>query len=222
MSPPQADKKKKRWLTIVAGLFLLICLGLAASGLLLKRGVESSGFRLGPAAVSGVHLQWRDKLVLQVDELRVDLDQDRSESVELLKSADRLPLIVRSLETLFQEITVQSVKVKELSGTLDYGGDGFFVELAGEDFTFRSRLRVAAEYLHLDIEEVASSTYRSKGSGRIRLHLRTMRASGSLELTLAESLPLSLEFESDREQVTLTGREAGTISTITPFVDLFG
>ncbi|MEN8200312.1 MAG: AsmA-like C-terminal domain-containing protein, partial [Thermodesulfobacteriota bacterium] len=67
-----------------------------------------------------------------------------------------------------------------------------------------------------------SSSYRSKGSGRIRLHLRTMRASGSLELTLAESLPLSLEFESDREQVTLTGREAGTISTITPFVDLFG
>ncbi|MEN8209814.1 MAG: DUF3971 domain-containing protein, partial [Candidatus Fermentibacteria bacterium] len=52
--------------------------------------------------------------------------------------------------------------------------------------------------------------------------LKEMRATGSLDVILADSLPLTLKLTADREQIAFHGRESDTITNITPFVDLFG
>ena len=222
MSSSVTHKKRNVWAILVLGLFLFFCTVLVFTGVLLKKGIRSDGFVIGPATVSGVILQWRDKLDLQVDSLNLELTQGGGGIPKDLSFIDTGVRIVQGLDFLFQEISIETITIGEMIGRVQLVKGASFIRLAAKDFELRSRVQMEQDILRFDIEEVISKAFHSSGSGQIRLHIKEKQLTGSLAVNLTESLPLTLNFTADRERIAFHGTEAATITTITPFVDLFG
>ncbi len=222
MSSSATHPKRSIWLLLVLGLLLLVCIVLVVSGVMLKKGIRSDGFSIGPVTVSGVVLQWREKLDLQVDTLNLELPQGSGEPLEDLSFIDTGARIVEGLDFLFQKISIETVTIGEMTGRVQLVKGASFIRLAGEDFELRSRVQMEQDILRFDIEEVSSQAFHSSGSGQIRLHIKEKQLTGSLALNLTESLPVTLNFTADRARIAFRGTEAGEITSITSFVDLFG
>jgi AsmA-like C-terminal region/Protein of unknown function len=216
------NPRRSIWSIIVLGLFLFICIILVFTGVMLKKGIRSDGFVIGPATVSGVALQWRDKLDLQVDTLSLELEQGGGGIPEDLSFIDTGARIIQGLDFLFQGISFQTVTIGEMTGRAQLARGASFINLAADDFELRSRLKMEQDILRIDIEEAVSKAFSSSASGQIRLHLKEKQLTGSLAVNLTASLPVTLNFTADRERIAFHGEEAGAITSITSFVDLFG
>ncbi|MCF8057371.1 MAG: AsmA-like C-terminal domain-containing protein [Desulfocapsa sp.] len=221
MSSSVTHSKKKIWSVIGLGLLLFVSIALVGTGVILKKGIRSEGFSIGPATFSGVVLQWRDKLDLEVDTLSLELPQSSGKFPGDLSFIDRGNKIAEKLDFLFQEISIQTITVGKMTGGVQLAGGTAVVTLASKDFELRSRLQREQNILLIDIEEAVSKTYHSSASGQIRLYIKEKRIIGSLLAKLTESLPVAVDFTANRERISFQGREAGRITGITSFVELF-
>ncbi len=212
--------------------FLILALVFSVSfvtggGLLLKKGVYVENLHVGPATLSHLSLQWQKKLNLQVESLVVELSQNEEENVRSkqpldLGAVDYIVPLVRWLDRLFTKISVTALKAGDIHGKFIYEDSLGHIDLSSPVFVLQACLRMESGLLYADITKLESGQFQSQASGELRFDIQEKRGSGHFTANLAGSLPVTLELNMDSQQLSFQGKENGEITTITPFVDLFG
>lgn len=213
---------------VVARRFFLICilflsLLLLGGGLFLKRGVSIERMTAASVTLHHVSLQWRHKLELQVERLELDLPQDvnAQQSLDMTVVENIIPLM-QWVDRLFAKITIQEIRAGDLRADFLYESSAGHLNLSSPLADVRATLHLENGVLLVDVEELNSEKFNSRARGKVCIDLTARTGSGQLQANLADSLPITLEFTGNQDQLTFQGRENGTITTITPFVDLFG
>ncbi len=207
------------------GLFFALCLALSlvAGGLFLKSGVQVAAFTVGPVALSNISLKWQSKLELQVEGLDISLSGDERAKQPLdLSLVDRIVPLFQWIDRLFSTISIEKIRVDEISGDLLYESSLCTLNFFSSLFDGRAILKLEEGKLDIEIKELRSGQYHSQASGKFQFDLQEKSGSGQGTAMIAGSLPVILDFTLDEKQLSFQGRENGIITTITPFVDLFG
>ncbi len=226
MSKRSADNERKFGLKILISLFLFVCLLIFSSAVMLKKGISFDSFTIGRTTLSDFSLQWQERLRLQIGTVTVSKQQQQERSPVDLSLIGKGINGVQRWGRLFSEISINVIKVGELTGTIHFDRNAdqnpCFFTLTSKDLTFRSNLAIEQNTLVITLTEAISKQFNSRGFGQIRLNGEKEQLTGSLTANLGGSLPLTLDFSADQEKISFQGGEAGRIKTITPFVDLFG
>lgn len=204
-------------------LLLFVCVLLFAGGLFLKNGIHIDSLSAGPATLSTISLKWKDRLELQVETLAIDLSlEEKGKQPPDLSIVDKTVPLLQLIDRLFSRISIQAIRAGEMSGTLLYEASLCHLALSSQLVDLRVMIRRDGTVLLADVEELRSERFHSHASGELRFDIKEKSGSGQFTATLADSLSVTLELTADRTQLSFQGKENGTITTITPFVDLFG
>ncbi|MBW1637121.1 MAG: hypothetical protein JRJ68_12705, partial [Deltaproteobacteria bacterium] len=215
--------KWKLWPRVLGVLVLLVCLTLFVSGLLLKRGIELDHFTSGPVTVSDFLLQWQEKLELQIGTITVE-EQGGSGFSKNFNLIDKGIRAAGFLSNFFSDFSVKTIRIRDFNGSvyLHEGEEPSFFNIESDDLIVRSTLVLKKNSLVVHIDQLSSKRFKSEAEGEIHLGGGKNHVSGTLRANLAGVLPVLLDFTANGEQVSFSGKEAGVIRDITPFVDLFG
>lgn len=223
MSTSSKYSRKRIWVRLFIGLILFLSVTAGVTGFFLKRGVSLESLHFAALTVTGMHLQWHDKLDLQIEKIFLHDSQgqggDSPKDLSVLDKGVRACLLGNKL---FSRIVVQEIHYRDLHATLHLEQDASFFSLKSEDLTIRSNLGIEKHILSMDVTEASSERFKSQLAGHIRLNTLDEQATGSFTANLAGSLPVKFDFTADPGQISFQGSEAGRITDITPFVDLFG
>lgn len=209
-------------LALVLGVFFVV-----GGGLLLKKGIYVESLDVGPATLSHLSLQWQKKLNLQVESLVIDSSRDEGGNIKSTQHPDLSAVniigpLVRWLDYLFANISVTALEAGDIQGKFLYEESLGHIDLSSPIFVLQAELRLNSGILIADIKKLESEQFQSQASGELRFDLQDKRGSGKLTANFAGSLPVNLELDVDSQQLSFHGKEKGVITTITPFVDLFG
>ncbi len=205
-------------------LLILSALLLFAGGLFLKRGIHVESLSTGPATLNNISLQWHTKLELQIESLVVDPSQDdggNKPAPDLSFIGKAVPL-VQWIDRLFSKITVGAISVGKVNGSLLYESSLAHLKLSSQVVALETTVRLDENVLTADIQELRSDRFHSQAAGVVHFDLDAKKGGGKFSVNLAGSLPVNLSLTMDRKQLFFEGTEAGEITNITPFVDLFG
>ncbi len=210
----------KRLLLILITFFIVLLL---AGGLLLKRGLHIGNLVIGPAAFSNISLQWQSKLELQIEHLSVDATQDSNEKKPLdLSGVEKIIPALQWVDRLFTKVSVQDIRRGDFRADFLYASSVGSFNLLSPYIDLHTALTMDADELVITVNHLISKPFQSQASGEIRVDLRTKTGHGQLNANLADSLPVQISFSADQQHFSFEGQENGTITTIKPFVDLFG
>lgn len=207
----------------VLTLFFFLCVSLVAAGLFLKKGIYLESFSAGPATLSKISLQWQDKLELEIESLAIvrTLKESGKQAPDFGLIGKAVPLI-QWIDRLFAKISIQTITVGEMSGKLLYESSLCSLSLSSQLLDLEATIRLAGDVLRADINNLSSEQLSSKASGDLWFDLKMKSGGGQFSANIADSLPVTIELSADTKQLSFQGKEAGAITTITPFVDLFG
>ena len=210
----------KRFLLISS---LLICILLIACGLFLKRGVTLESFSAGPANLSNLSLKWQNKLELQIENLSFEIPQNEAgQQSPDLSVIEKIVPLVKWVDRFFSKISIQKFNASEISGSFLYQTSRSNITLSSPLLAGRINIRLDGNTLIADSEDLHSEKFHSRASGDIRFDLKGKSGGGQFSVNIAESLPMLIKLTLDTKQFSFEGQENGKITTITPFVDLFG
>lgn len=201
---------------------ITVVLLVAAGGLWLRNGIIVDSLTLGPATLSNISLKWNRKLELQVGAL--ELVESRIQETKQppdLSFVAKIPTVVQWLDRLFARIVLRNVTAGQVHGSVRYEGSELKVNLLSKMGDVKLLASLDAGVIQLSLENLQSRPFASRASGKFQFDIAARSGSGRLSLTIADSLPVSLNLQFDELQLSFQGREAGVITTIRPIVDLF-
>jgi len=205
-------------------IFLLFSvLSVLGAGLFLKKGIHLEHLQVDPVTFENITLQWRSKLELQIERLRINTADSTAanESIDLSSVGKIIPLM-RWVDRFFAKITVQEISAGEITADFLYAASAGHFNLFSPYGDLRSNFILKDGVLNVTIKELSNQEFQSKATGVVNIDLARQTAEGVLEADLAGSLPLDIIFSADQQQLTFSGKENAVITNITPFVDLFG
>ncbi len=213
--------RKRIWLRLLTALLLFLCVALITTGFFLKRGVRCGGLEIGGAVVSDIFLHWQDKLDLQIGMISLDGGQQKGFPRDF-SLVDKVVSASVWGEKLFSRIIVREIKIGDMTASIHLDGKSSYVTLLSKDLEVRSDITIEGDIFLIDITKAVSKRFNSHLSGQIRINGKNEQANGSISASLAGVVPVTLDFTADPRQISFHGKEAGKITDIKPFVDLFG
>lgn len=215
--------RKRILLYIAAIFFFLLITSVLISGFALKRGIHLHSFSLGPASIKNLSLQWDNKLKLTINSLLIDTTAPSSKTPKtdiIHKYLTASNLLLK----LFSEITVDTIRTHSqvIGFQFQTNQERSFITLGSKDFSYHSTISISKERVTIDNAEFSSKKFDSEGTGKLTFNRSNKNFTGSINATIASSVPITLDFSSDKYGLTFNGKETGKIHTITPLVDLFG
>ncbi len=208
-----------------AFLFLVTCFGILFTGYHLKKGIRIDVVTLGHTTVSNFFLQWQDRLELRIGTIAV-IGQQKSDSPKDFSFVGKSIRGIHYIDGLFSRVTIKEILIGDLTGAFHFDQnteqEPCFVSIISSDFALQSSLSIDQDILVFDISEVIAKQFNSKASGQIRFNIDQEQVTGALSANLAGVLPVKLDFIADRNQLSFQGKGTGRVTTITPFVELFG
>lgn len=210
----------KRLLLIFSLLFTLLVVG---GGFFLKKGIHIERLGENPVTLQNVSLQWHNKLELQIESVVLDPQQGGSNNQPLdLSAVEKIIPLMRWVDRLFAKIAIQKITMGEMKAEFLYESSAGHFDLTSKYVKIHTTLTLDGGELVVAIEDLGSEQFQSQATGEVRFDLAKKAGQGRLTAVLADSLPVTLTFQVDQEQFSFQGKENGVITTITPFVDLFG
>jgi len=208
-------------------LFLILSVVLALSvlgaGLFLKRGVHIEHLVTSSATLRNISLQWHTKLELHIESIVLDIKENAAEKQQLdLSGVEKIIPLMRWVDLLFAKIDIQEIVMEEIEAEFLYASSAGHFDLTSAYVDVHTVLTLDGGELVVTIDKFSSEQFQSQATGEVRFDLARKSGKGHLNANLAASLPVSLTFLLDQQQFSFQGKENGNISTITPFVDLFG
>ena len=210
----------KRRFLLYSSLFTL--LALVGGVAWLRNGVYLDTITILPVTVEDISLKWTTKLELDVKNVQVvpSLDTEnvdgRGESVKHIIPA------LRWMKRLFSRIVIDTFTAGELQGSFHYAGTTGHCTISAPAIDVNVQLQMVEPVYVLHISELLSERFNSSATGALHVDTKAKTITGTVTADIAGSLPLLLSLSMDREQFSFTGKENGKITTIKPFVDLFG
>ncbi len=210
----------KRFLLIS---LLLLSLLLMAGGVYLKQGIHLDELKIGPAALVDISLQWQRKLVLEIGALDIALPENKSAKQKLdLSAVDKVVPVVQWLDRLFSRLSVQQVTINDVHATLLYESSRCSLTLTSPFVELEASIRVEDNNsLLITLEDLKSESFTSQASGSFQIDIGKRAGLGELAVNMA-GLPVSLAIKVTPDGLSFQGKQTAPITTITPFVDLFG
>lgn len=210
----------KRLFLILA---LLLTLSVLAGGLFLKRGIHIERLDTNPATLHNISLQWHTKLELHIESIVLDVRENGAEKQPLdLSGVEKIIPLMEWVNRLFAKITIQEILMGEIEAEFLYTSSAGHFDLTSTYVDVHATLTLDGGELVVAIDDFSSEQFQSQATGEVRFDLAKKTGKGHLNANLADSLPVSVTFLADQKQFSFQGKENGTISTITPFVELFG
>jgi len=210
----------KRLFLILISFFVL---SLLAGGLLLRKGIHVKNFVISSATLTNIQLQWHSKLNLQIERLSLAETEETNEKTALdLSDIEKIIPLLQWVDRLFAKIAVQEITRGAIRADFLYASSAGSFNLFSTYIDLHSTFRMDAGKLVVTIPALSSEQFQSQATGEIRIDLKAKNSHGQLDIAVANSLPVSLSFSADQQQLSFEGQENGEITTITPFVDLFG
>lgn len=210
----------KRLLLILSFFLALSVLG---GGLFLKQGIYIEHLATSSVTLHNISLQWHKKLELQIEQVVIAVEQRAAEKhAPDFSSVEKIIPLVQWIERLFAKIEIQNITVGEMTADFLYTSSVGQFNLSSPYLTLRTTLTLEAGVLAIEIEELSSEQFGSQATGEVHFDLERKSGEGQLSAILADSLPVNLTFLADQHQFSFQGKEGGLVTTITPFVDLFG
>ncbi len=211
----------KRIVLIFTFSFALLIFG---GGCLLKYGIHIQHFTVGSLTLDNVHLHWPEKLVLTVETLSLTKKSEKNAQQALdVKILRRLSSALSMVDRLFSKVVLERIDIGE-----KVSADFLYNTQVGHLHLFSSLGKAELHFsmddalLTVDIPVLSYQQYQASASGTMRFDLSNETAKGQWDVLFADSLPLHLDVLLDREKISFSGKEDGEITTITPFVKLFG
>jgi len=206
-------------------LLVAICLSLLlfAGGLFLKKGVLVEHLELGSVVLSNVALKWQDKLSLQIDSLVISpLKAEGDKQSFDLSIVSKVFPMVRWGSRIFSKISIPQIRAGDLKGDLLFENSLCYFNLSSPLLDLQTIITLDAKHVRVAVKELRSERYNSHATGELQFNIAEQSGTGQFTVNLANSLDVSLELNMDSKQLTFKGKEDARITTITPFVDLFG
>ena len=225
MTRASGKSRKKVFVWCTAGILILSSIVSLASIYFLKRGIGVEQLTIGPVTVSDSHLVWSDRLELQVGALSIKEGQDGSTP---LFSQKRVAGIVRTADffsRLVSRITIRSIKIGDRQLSLDLlqlQDESFRLDLATDTTKCAAIIEMDPREVRVIIESVSDARIELDLSGTLRLDSSDATLTGAIVADIEKSFPVRLSFSSDGRSASFSGSQAGMITDIKPFVDLFG
>ena len=203
--------------------FLLFCtLATVTGGLILANGIQLGTVAFSSVTIEGVSLKWAGKLKLDVEKVLVtpslQSDKEKGGSVS---GKYALPAL-RWMKRLFSHVAIETLVAGELQAAFHYAAPTAFCSISSPFADVDTELQMAEDVYVLLINELHSGRFNSSATGALNINSRAKTVTGTVEADIAGSLPLLLSLSMDSKQFSFTGKENGKITTITPFVELFG
>ncbi len=224
VTEPQ-KKRKKIFKWTAAGILILICTICFSGVYLLKRGVTLERLNLRHVTVSGSSLIWNDKLELQLGTVSINQGEQGAENLSLQKLVARSVKAALFVSRFVSKITIESVKIADQTVRIDLTQQqdrSYLLNLESETTKLGGLLEITPQGVRFIVQSASDTRIDLKLSGQIQLEAKDTTVSGSMIADIADSFPVELNFLTDDKKVLFWGAEAGIITNIKPFVDIFG
>ena len=129
---------------------------------------------------------------------------------------------MRWVDWLFQRVSVEEIIAGEIQADFLYISSAGNFNLSSPYGDVHTNLKLDGGVLVAEFEALSSEAYQSRAAGSLHIDLSQHTLEGFMTAELTKSLPIRFHFTADKQQFFFEGTENGNISTITPFVDLFG
>lgn len=221
-------KKKRTLISIFVSIAVLFMVLLLAAGLLLKKGVHVETLNVGNAIILDSSLIWKDKLELEISEIRF------SGKEKVLGAEPKKPLtdlvgkgisFGHYLLKIFSKLHIKSLIIEDTSiqVNLDQQSSQIYVLSARtDDIVFISDVTINKNTIGIEIVEAGSKLFNTDLHGEMVLEGAQGSLSGTLSAMVNGNFPLAVSFIADNQKITFSGQEAGEITDISSVVDLFG
>ncbi len=205
--------------------YLFVCLTvlLLTCGWFLKKGLQVDVLHAGPAVLNNVTLQWRSKLELHIETIDLNFTNTRRNQPSLdLGFAEKIVPLFQWIDRLFSKLSVKQLSFGEIRGSCLYESSQGQINFSSPFLGGYATFKLAGDTLIVDISNLKSEAFNSTASGKLQFDLNEKSGIGRFELLLADSLPVNIDLSLDQKRLSFQGGESELITTITPFVDLFG
>jgi hypothetical protein len=220
-------KRKRLFRATLLGLLLAVVIPLAAALAMLVRGVSVASL-----AVSGVHIEQlsvrlQRKLVLDVE--RITIPQRDSSEPPAAASSGVSPNVVRRvidaidlIEKLFATIDIRHIQLGDMTAQFSYSeANKGHLRAQSPLADIALDLSLQGETLLMQVQRLLVPDFGVSGEGWIKIDTAKRMLLADLSASLAGTLPVSVQVEADRQQLTFSGQGEAPVSAIAPVVDLF-
>ncbi len=211
-----------RLLLFLAALLIAV---FCAVFLFLANGLNMDYLSLSGVSMEGSSLTWDNGFNVEIDKIHIKPEKKNTKNLPEKKSTKRLETI-RIWQKLISSLTVHSFEYEQYSGKIFYQKKDIpqplYLILSSSDLQVEATLSWEQSNIRIKFLELSSKKFKSSATGTILVDPGNFKINGNLEANLAGCLPVQLSILADNNELSFQGRESGTITTIKPFVDLFG
>lgn len=220
----QPVKKRKKIFTWI-GVGLLIFIATCSAGLyLLRSGITVERLSIGAVTLSESSLVWNDKLELTLGRMDILQTEQQVDDVNLQRLIARSIRAAGIFSRLVANVSIESLKIGSLDVSLhivQQQNQSYLLHVESESTKLDSRVEIEAERIIVTFTDISDERIGLKASGQARLGTEKKNLTGTLTVDIENSFPVELSFAADDRKISFWGSEAGSITDIRPFVELF-
>ena len=209
-----------RWLL---GSLLVVAVLTVAAGIALYRGLELGPVSIGSIQIERAFLQLDRKLTLDVSGVRIPVRDDTEPAAKLdPANVQKMLRAVDYLQLLFSAIDIRDIEVGKLSVNFRYREEGAgHLDASGPGMDISLGLDKDGDDLLVTIKHVRLQNQGLDLSGDVNIDTQRRELRAQLHAVIADTLPISLQLQADREQLSFQGRGEAPITDLAPIVALF-
>lgn len=212
----------KTFLRILLFIATLLLFLLGAGVIALKLGIQIDNFRLSNIEVEQLDLQWNDRLQAEVGSITIHPSHKASDGKFDIKQVRNALHILELLENGFSTIHVEKIQAGPLVASLDYHhADGGKITARSPLFSLDAILTRTGDTLVADISRLVADEYKSHLAGEVTIDVYKATLTATLDIMLAETLPLTMTVNADTDRVEFSGKGKQPAASIAPIVGLF-
>ncbi len=206
---------------LIRAILLTCFVTTVACVLFLLHGIHINSLSVAGISLERFSLRWNKQLILNVEQISFTTTQEKpntslSSPVDLIKN-------LNGFRKMFSSININKLQVGSLHGRLSYSDVNNIaqVNLSGKNLQLAASILFSDETIDLNLPQFSHSQYGLTGSAKLSLQPANNTFTGDCKVTIADSVPVIVDFSGDEKQLTFQGKESGTITTIIPLIELF-
>ncbi len=205
---------------------LLFCTVVGTGYVVLLNGLQVERLALDGVIFEDATLKWDNGLSLDIAKVQLN-ERKRSDTKKINGTAVQRALkTVRFVRKIVPSITIHSIQYKkykvQLSSREEQPHQPLALILNSDDLYLEATVFQEQDDIRITLTDLFSKQLDSSASGSFFVDAKTFQGRGELTANLAGCLPVQLSIAADLEGLSFQGQGDGEITTIKPFVDLFG
>lgn len=208
--------RKLIWASLIAFLATVV-----TTFTFLFHGIHIKGFSVAGINVENLSLHWNKQLALQIEQLSFNSSEKESSTSSI--SPTNLFKRINSFRKVFSSIDINKLQIGSFHSRLSYSNTTniALLDLTEEQFQLAATILFSDETITLTLPQFSHDHHGLAGSGEFTFQLAQNTFTGKCIATVANTVPVTVDFSGDEHQLTFQGTGTDSIKTITPLIELF-